>query len=243
MHNEFKYDLFLFYLDLDETGDLFANSWLLSNERRNLAYFRRKDHLGDPKIPLKEAVKDLVEKETGIRPQGPIRLLTHLRYMGYCFNPLSVYYCYDRLDRDIETIVAEVHNTPWGEEHCYVLENKVDQHPSSQWKQFQFDKGFHVSPFMPLDMKYDWRCSVPGATLQIHINSSKNSKKVFDATLSLRSLQISSKALTRLLITRPPMTYKVITKIYWQALRLWWKGAPYFPHPGTLATDSEKGKA
>ncbi len=233
--NQFQYGLFLFYLDLDELPNLFAHRWFFSHERPNLVYFRRRDHLGDPNVSLDEAVRDLVEAETGTRPEGPIRLLTHLRYLGYCFNPLSVYYCYGRDDRQPETIVAEVHNTPWGEEHCYVLENSADQHPSSKWKQFKFDKGFHVSPFMPLRMQYDWRCSNPGDTLQIHINSSSAQAKVFDATLSLRRRPISSTTLARLLVTRQPMTYKVITKIYWQALRLWRKGAPYFPHPKAVA--------
>jgi DUF1365 family protein len=236
--NQFTYGLFLFYLDLDELPDLFTDRWFFSHERPNLACFRRRDHLGDLSVPLDRAVRDIVQGKTGTRPEGPIRLLTHLRYLGYCFNPLSVYYCYDEDDREPETIVAEVHNTPWGEEHCYVLEQSADIHPSPKWRQFRFDKGFHVSPFMPLDMKYDWRCSNPGEALQIHINSSKGDLRVFDATLSLRRRPISSSSLARLLVTRPPMTYRVITKIYWQALRLWHKGAPYFPHPKTVANGS-----
>lgn len=240
--NQFHYGLFLFFLDLEELPGLFQNRWFFSNEKNNLANFRRRDHLGDPDVPLDVAVRELVEREGGVPPEGPIRLLTHLRYLGYCFNPLSVYYCYDKDDVDLQTIVAEIHNTPWGEEHCYVLEKSANEHPSAKWRQFKFSKGFHVSPFMPMNMHYDWRCSKPDETLQIHINSSTDVSKVFDATLSLRRRPISPSTLARLLVTKPPMTYKVITRIYLQALRLWRKGAPYFPNPGTIAPGSREDK-
>ncbi len=228
--NRFEYGVFLFFLDLEELPTLFNGRCLWSHDAPNIAYFRRRDHLGDPHVPLDRAVRDLVEQQTGARPQGAIRLLTHLRYFGYCFNPLSVYYCYDT-KHELEVIVAEVHNTPWGDEHCYVLERSVDEHPSRKWRQFRFPKKFHVSPFMPMDMNYDWRCSVPAETLQVHINSSNDTEKVFDATLSLKRRPISTGTLLRLLLTKPPMTYKVIAMIYRQAFRLWMRGAPYYPHP------------
>ena len=127
--NVFRYRLFMMYLDLAELPGLFQRRWLWSCEGVNVAYFRRRDHLGDPRIPLDLAVRNLVEQETGTRPKGPIRLLTHLRYFGHCFNPVCFYFCYDQWDREVETIIAEVHNTPWGEAHCYVLGESLDVTP------------------------------------------------------------------------------------------------------------------
>ena len=83
--------------------------------------FRRSDYLGDPAVPLADAVRALVAERLGSAPQGPIRLLTHLRTFGHCFNPVSFYYCFAADGERLEAIVAEVTNTPWGERHAYVL--------------------------------------------------------------------------------------------------------------------------
>ncbi len=127
VQNAFQYRLFLMFLDLAELPTIFEDRLLWSGDQVNLAYFRRKDHLGDSKVPLEQAVRDLVEERVGRRTTGPIRLLTHLRYFGYCFNPVSLYYCYDQADQHVETIVAEIHNTPWGEEYCYVLGEDLNE--------------------------------------------------------------------------------------------------------------------
>ena len=136
-------------------------------------------------IPLKTAVCDRVEQETGRRPGGPIRLLTHLRYFGYVFNPVSFYYCFDPTDRYVETIVAEITNTPWGERHTYVLPREKDISFSNDLH-FRFGKDFHISPFMPMDIRYDWSFVTPGHCLHVHMENVKGGEKVFDASLSLR---------------------------------------------------------
>ncbi len=165
------------------------------------------------------------------RPKGSIRLLTHLRYFGYCFNPVSFYYCYDESDEEVETIVAEIHNTPWGEEYCYVLGEDLNEHPMRGWKRYQFNKNFHISPFMDMDIWYDWRFRKPGKSLTVHMNNSEKGKKLFDATLTLNRREIDSYLLNRVLIAYPLMTLKVTTMIYLQALRLWSKGAVFYVHP------------
>ena len=238
MQNEFRYSLAFFYLDLEELPKLYEDRWFWSYEKPNLACFRRKDHLRVPGLSLDEAVRDFLLAKTGARPEGPIRLLTHLRYFGYCFNPLSIYYCFKKDDEKVETILAEVHNTPWGEERLYALDSMADEHPSPKWRQFRFNKDFHVSPFMDMNMRYDWRCSEPDEKLQIHINSSTDTSKVFDATLSLQRKSISTASLARFLFTQFPMTLKVILRIYWQATRLVIKRAPYYPHPGIIPSDN-----
>lgn len=137
----FRYRLFMAYLDLTELDRVFRGRWFWSTRRPALAWFRRADYLGDPSVPLDQAVRDCVERNTGVRPRGPIRLLTHLRYFGYVFNPVSFYYCFDTADTRVETIVAEITNTPWGERHAYVLSARGEQP-----LRFRFGKAFHVSP-------------------------------------------------------------------------------------------------
>lgn len=226
----FDYKIFMMYLDLDELPHVFKNRWFWSSRGFNLAWFRRKDHYGDPAIPLAQAIRDLVEQRTGTRPQGPIRLLTHLRYFGYCFNPVSFYYCFDAADRHVETIVAEVHNTPWGEQHCYVLDHTRNEGRGAR-KRFRFDKQFHVSPFMDMDVRYDWRFNEPRAQLAVHMDNLKGTGKFFDATMALVRRELDAAALARVLLRYPLMTVQVIAGIHFQALKLWWKRCPVYDRP------------
>lgn len=230
VENSFRYGLFLVYADLAEMDRAFRSSPFWSVNRFNLACFLRKDHFGDPQTPLDTAVRELVEAETGKGPGGPIRLLCHFRYFGHCFNPASFYYCYSGDGTRLETIVVEIHNTPWGEVHCYVLD-PAHNLASPPYRRFRLEKEFHVSPFMDMAMRYDWRFREPGDTLSVHMESYQGEKKFFDATLTLRRREITGALLNRMLFTRPPMTLKVTAMIYWQALRLWLKKAPFFTHP------------
>lgn len=238
----FSYPLFLMYLDLDELPSLFAGRCLWSADRFALAEFRRTDHLGDLHLPLGQAVRDLVEQRSGQRPQGSIRLLTHLRYFGYCFNPVSFYFCYDPAGQTVQTIVAEVNNTPWGEQHCYILDESNAVAPRSQnrkkhnKKHYSVQKVFHVSPFMHMDVEYDWQLTDPDKQLTIHIVNRQAGQTFFDVTLQLSRQEISSVALARVLCRYPAMTLQVIVAIYFQALRLKWKRIPIYAHPlGTPA--------
>lgn len=228
--HSFTYRLFMMYLDLDELPMLFKDRWLWSGDRGNVAWFKRGDHVGDPATPLDQSIRQLVEARTGKRPTGPIRLLTHLRYFGYVFNPVSFYFCYDQRDRQVETIVAEITNTPWGERHCYVL-GPEDNRVRGSRKRYQLEKVFHVSPFIDMDVLYDWRFSEPTSQLAIHMINLRAGQPFFDATMVLRRKEISGTALARVLVEYPLMTVKVIGAIHWQALKLWIKGVPFHAHP------------
>jgi DUF1365 family protein len=228
--HEFSYRLSLLYIDLDELPDLFRGRWLWSNERRTLASFRRADHLGDPRLPLKDAVVQLVEERTGQTINGPIRLLTHPRYYGYGFNPVSFFYCFDEADSRVEAIVAEVSNTPWGERHCYVLTESANR-GSKRKMRYRFPKSFHVSPFLDMDYEYDWRFLAPGERLAVHMDNLTGAEKTFDATMNLRRREIGGVSLARALTRYPFMTGKVVGAIYFEALRLRLKGTPFFSRP------------
>jgi len=229
--NRFRYPLFMVFLDLEELPNVFRDHPFWSVGRPNVAYLRRADHFGDPAVPIAQATRDLVAAETGKRPDGPIRLLTHLRYFGHCFNPVSFHYCYDAGGRRVETIVAEITNTPWGERRCYVCDESMDEASSPRWRRFRLAKDFHVSPFMGMGIDYDWRFLTPGERLQVHMESWESGLKVFDATMGLRRRPICRAELTRALLRYPAMTLKVIAAIHFQALRLWWKRAPFYVHP------------
>jgi uncharacterized protein len=237
--NEFEYRLFMVWLDLAELDTVFRGRWFWSARRRALAWLRREDHLGDPAVPLDEAVRALVAERTGQRPSGPIRLLTHLRYFGHCFNPVSFFYCYDAAGTELETIVAEVNNTPWGERHCYVLPRDVARLRGPA-REFALAKEFHVSPFLPMETHYQWRFTEPGARLLVHLRNEERGRHAFDATLSLQRREISGGSLASALGRFPFMTLRVVTLIYWQALKLKLKGATYYTHPGPDTARMEK---
>ena len=238
--NMFEYRLFFMFLDLAELPALCDLHPLWSCERFNVACFRRRDHFGEAAIPLDQAVADLVEDRLGSRPNGPIRLLTHLRYFGYCFNPASFYYCYDSADTEVETIVVEIHNTPWGERHCYVLGAEDNEHPIKYWRRHRFAKAFHVSPFIDMEIHYDWRFREPQDSLQVHMIDYENGQKLFDASLALKRRAIRRRELTRVLYRYPLMTVKVVALIYWQALRLLVKKTPFYTHPKKREPSSER---
>lgn len=226
--HQFRYKLFMVYLDLAELDRAFAGRWLWSARRPALAWFRRQDHFGDPAIPLDTCVRDLAERQTGRRPQGPIRLLTHLRYFGYCMNPISIYYCFAPDGAALDMLVAEVTNTPWGEKIGYVLD-VAGQTGGNQRAEFQ--KAMHVSPFMPMDLRYRWHSTPPGPHLAVHLDVFESQFRMLDATLSLRRRPLDGRSMAGVLVRFPFMTLRVIAAIHWEALRLLLKRIPIFPHP------------
>lgn len=228
----FHYKVFMMYLNLDELPALFNGSRLWSYQRRNLAWFRRADYYGDANVPLKTCIAELVLQATGKRPQGSICMLTNMRYFGYCFNPVTFYYCFAPDGKTLQAMVSHITNTPWGEDYAYVhdFEKKASgHHPNSA--AFKFDKSFHVSPFMPMDVHYDWSFSMHNKELLIHMQNLQNGKQIFNATLELQRIEISPSRLNRLLISYPFMTFKVIAAIYWNALLLKLKRVPFYTHP------------
>jgi len=229
----FDYKLAQLYLDLDEVDRVFKQRWLWSSEHGNVAQFRRKDYLGPVELSLAEAVRRRVEQTTGHRPIGPIRLLTHLRYFGYVFNPVSFYYCFAEDGVTLACIVAEITNMPWHERHAYVLPVETAQ-IHGRAMHWTFPKTFHVSPFMPMAREYDWRFSAPADDLHVHMDVLRDGQREFDATLTLQRQPLSSASLARVLWRYPLMTAQIVGAIHWQALRLWVKRNPVHDHPQPL---------
>ena len=223
----FEYPLAMAWIDLAELDRVFRGRWFWSARRPALAWLRRADYLGDPAVPLDTAVRDRVEGALGCRPAGPVRLLTHLRTFGHAFNPVTFYSCFDAAGERVTAIAAEITNTPWNERHAYVLD-ATGRHTLA----FLFPKAFHVSPFMPMDLEYDWRFSHPGGRLVVHMTNLQSGVRFFDATLRLRRREITGPSLAGALARFPLASLRVMAGIYWQALRLFLKGTPFHGHPG-----------
>ncbi len=226
VEHSFRYRMFMTYLDLAELPEVLDPLPGWSARRPALARFKRSDQIGDPALALDQVIRDQVADEIGVRPSGPVRMLTNLRYFGHCFNPVTFFYCFDEDADNVEAVLAQVNNTPWGESYSYVIETAGERVIKASLR-----KDFHVSPLMGMDHVYEWRTTVPGDDVQVHIESRKDGERAFDATLSLERLELNRCQRRRMLARYPAMTAQVVAKIYWQALRLKLKGAPYHPHP------------
>jgi DUF1365 family protein len=245
----FEYPLVMVYLDLGELDRVFAGRWLWSTRRFAPAWFRRADHPGDPERPLDEFVREWIASRGAQRPEGPIGLLTNLRMWGYQFSPLSLYFCHEDEQAFASRIVAEVSNTPWRERHLYLLDETNRLKPEIRSgkdpavRRFVLAKEFHVSPFLPMDTEYRWSVTAPGRALTVRIESRRGQQTVFDATLRMRRREINGRTLAAALLRHPFMTAEIIGGIYWQALRLWLKGAPFHGHPRNTQSRQEASSA
>ncbi|MCM0611970.1 DUF1365 domain-containing protein [Marinobacter sediminum] len=244
VQHEFEYSTGMLALDVDEWNQVTEISPLFSLERFNWLSLKRKDYFRPEAGPLSSALRDYVAEATGWRPDGTIELVTHPRYFGYVFNPVSFYFCYSAGDAPGEgavprVIVAQITNTPWHERHAYCLETTGADPNDAGWRseQFGFSKRFHVSPFNGMEQHYQWTFSFRGPDLRIHMNVLEEGKKHFDATVVVHRTPLTRKEVHRSLRKFPLEAIKVSAGIYWHALKLKLKGAPFYTHPDKLSAD------
>ena len=248
MHNRlapkvhrFHYDVFMFYLDLDEIDSISKRLKFMSRNRFNLFNFRDKDHLQLPrenpdtsKNTRQHITAYLQENGVSIG-NGRIMLLTNLCTMGYQFNPVSFYFCYDETDQPICSVV-EVCNT-FREMKPYFLG------ADTKWEdQFKLNTGkyFYVSPFIDMDANFDFDLHIPGEKLQVKIDDyDKAGKRFFISTLSGERRKLTDSNLLLYFFSFPLITLKVIGLIHWQALKLWLKKLPYHKKSANINLQKE----
>jgi len=226
--HEFDYPLFMVLLDIDRIPEMMSASRLASHGRFNWVSFHERDHFGDSGLSLRQRVEADAEANGVVLPDGPIYLLTHLRYLGYAFNPVSFFYCYDREGR-LAAVLAEVNNT-FGETRNYWLTSR-NEIQSGKLRRYRAAKSMHVSPFMPMEMEYTFGFSEPEDDVTVYMNTIDRGEMTFDATLRMEFREWSAANLHHALVRHPWMTMKVILGIHWQALLLWMKKVPVFTHP------------
>ncbi len=222
--HRFAHRLFQVYLDLDELPELTAAGGPLATRWWRPLRYRRRDYLAPADRPLADVARDAVAEAIGTRPEGPVRMLTNLCTFGFAFNPVTFYYCFCA-DGRLAAVLAEITNTPWGERHRYCVAAGADGARGT------FVKAFHVSPFQPMAQTYEWRFSVPGELLQVLMQNRVGGDVVFAAGLSMQRGPLTTASLRQAWRRHPWTTAKVILAIHWHALRLWWKGATFHPHP------------
>ena len=225
---EFEYTLFMVYLDLQELDAVFERSSLWSHRGFGLARFKREDYFDGESTPLYDSVCAFLKNKINRDQRGPVRMLTNLRYYGYIINPITCYYCFDETGETVETVIAEVTNTPWRQRCLYILNG--DEKEQTQFQVYQFDKQMHVSPFQPMALFYKWYSQKPDENLNLHINvKDQNSKDtVFDATLHMHRHEMTGTKMAQFILRYPWMTMKVAGAIYWQATKLWLSKHRYF---------------
>lgn len=224
----FSYRVFMTHLFLDELGEVFQKRWFWSLDRLNLSSFFRKDYHKPEHHDLADAVRLTMSKQLGHEVKGPVSIITHLRTFGYCFNPVSFYYCWNEEKSKPHALMAEITNTPWHERYAKCFRwDKKDQDKSKH----SFAKEFHVSPYMGMNINYDWRFLGPADKLKVDMILRENKEILFTAHLNLAKKELNSANMAWALIRFPFLTFRITFGIYWHALLLRLKGCKFYPHP------------
>lgn len=222
----FSYPVYQLLVDLDELPRIEAQVGLFRHNGRGLNAIYDRDYLGPEERPIRRKLEAWLLGRGIELGERKVFLLTHARLLGYAFNPVNYYYVIGGGGR-LDFAVAEINNT-FGETFGYVLNRRGDEPGISTPR---FPKVFHVSPFLPMDLAYEFHLSVPGESLAVHVDEYDRGEKVFDATFTARREPLSDGALARALARNPLLPAKVIAWIHWQALRLWLKKVPVFTRP------------
>ena len=222
-----RYRIFSLLLDLDEIPALAARLRLFSHGRFNLFSFHERDHGDGTGGSLRTWAESHLRRAGIDLDGGAIRLLAMPRVLGYGFNPITVWFCHDRAG-DLKALLHEVHNT-FGERHTYLIPLSPGDRPDAIVQ--SCDKTFHVSPFMAMDMRYDFRVHAPDDRLDLVIRGGDADGPMIVAAMTARRRELSDATLLTAFLRTPLLTLKVIAGIHWEALRLLLKGLRIYGHP------------
>jgi uncharacterized protein len=229
--HRFSYRVFSLLTDLDQLPALGRLSKLFSVNRFNVVSFHEKDHI-DPRIsPVQNGIRAYVDRLLeSAKTDRPARvlLLAYPRIFGQVFNPISVYYAFNQAN-SLTSVIYEVRNT-FGERHAYVCPVEQGELSAAGLRQSR-RKNLHVSPFIGMGARYDFRLSAPSSDLRLRILEHDDNGPLLAATFSAEALTLSSRNLVSLLVRLPLLGLKVVGLIHFEALRLWLKGAIFLRSP------------
>lgn len=230
--HEFTYKIYLTWVNLNEVDKLFNKGPLLSPSKwPSMVAFRRKNYLRSSKEDLLQACREKVKEDLSFDFDGEVCILTNLQYFGLCYNPVSFYYCYGK-DENLKAIIAEINNTPWNQRHSYCIDMREKNYKD-------FDKDFHISPFMPMDINYHWAFGPAKEKLAVKMQNFHKEEQMFDVDMQLERQEWSTARVLKYSLLYPLIPLKVIWGIYYQALRLKMKKVPFYDHP-KLSADEHK---
>jgi len=230
MHNrlekrniKFNYKFFMFYLDLDEIDSLSNSLFFFSRNKFNLFSFRDKDHIAFEKPDVKKNILEYLKRNNVNDEIGSIKLLTNVAVLGYNFNPVSFYFCFDKQNNPI-CAVPEVGNT-FGELKPFFIGNNELNEGIFKSKQ---QKNFYVSPFIEHDVYFDFSLQVPEKSFTIKIDDFKDQKRIFITSLHGKKENLTDAKLVLYFFRFPLVTLKIIFSIHYQAMKLYFKKFKYF---------------
>ncbi len=223
--HHFRYRAFWLLLDLDEVPELARSTRLFSCNRLNLLSVHDRDHGDGSDTSIRSQITALLRENGVDAAVARVELFCMPRTLGYVFNPLSIYFC-RRPDNALAAIIYQVHNT-FGERHSYVI--PVEQNGRVVRQQCQ--KLFYVSPFMDMNLRYNFRITQPGDHISVAIRAHTGPRPAMVAVLRAERRELSDAALLSALASMGAVTLKVTAAIHWEALRIWLKGIRRRPRP------------
>ncbi|MCH7307187.1 DUF1365 domain-containing protein [Acinetobacter sp. NIPH 1852] len=233
--HHFEASLSYLCFDPDQITANLGKSWLCSTRRWNVLNIYEDDFLREHTGTIRQKIKKILlqQADTILSAQAEIRVLALPRTLGFSFNSVVFYFVLNQQQQPI-FILTEISNTPWNERKVYVHDcrHKLENHSQYEAVEFEFEKSFHVSPFMPMDIQYKWKFSFSDVQHVIHMQLYQSQKMIFDATMRFNLVNITLPSqLNRYAIHHAFEPFKMLASIYIQAFHLWRKKVPFYRHP------------